>query len=116
MTVFEEIRRETMADSMNQAYTERGLLLFSASADAAWLWWAGSWAQSRRGTPVLERSQRRSPAGMAGRYSAAVLRRSTSQLPMDFTIQAEADLVTTAAGFAEKWHPRLLAAMPRVKP
>ncbi|NLM54424.1 MAG: uracil-DNA glycosylase family protein [Firmicutes bacterium] len=120
MTVFEEIRHEIMADSMNQAYTERGIApLFSASADARLV--VVGQAPGRRAEETrlfwndLSGDRLREWLGVTRQqfYTSKYI----AQLPMDFYYpgRGRSGDKPPRPGFAEKWHPRLLAAMPRVE-
>ena len=120
VTVFEEIRHEIMADSMNQAYTERGIApLFSASADARLV--VVGQAPGRRAEETrlfwndLSGDRLRDWLGVTRQqfYTSKYI----AQLPMDFYYpgRGRSGDKPPRPGFAEKWHPRLLAAMPRVE-
>ena len=120
VTVFEEIRHEIMADSMNQAYTERGIApLFSASADARLV--VVGQAPGRRAEETrlfwndLSGDRLREWLGVTRQqfYTSKYI----AQLPMDFYYpgRGRSGDKPPRPGFAEKWHPRLLAAMPRVE-
>ena len=120
MTFVEEIRREIMADPMNQAYTERGIApLFNASADARLV--VVGQAPGRRAEETrlfwndLSGDRLRDWLGVTRQqfYTSKYI----AQLPMDFYYpgRGKSGDKPPRPGFAEKWHPRLLAAMPHVE-
>lgn len=120
MTFVEEIRHEIMADPMNQAYTERGIApLFNASADARLV--VVGQAPGRRAEETrlfwndLSGDRLRDWLGVTRQqfYTSKYI----AQLPMDFYYpgRGRSGDKPPRPGFAEKWHPRLLAAMPRVE-
>ena len=120
MTFVEEIRREIMADPMNQAYTERGIApLFNASADARLV--VVGQAPGRRAEETrlfwndLSGDRLRDWLGVTRQqfYTSKYI----AQLPMDFYYpgRGRSGDKPPRPGFAEKWHPRLLAAMSRVE-
>lgn len=109
-----------MADPMNRAYTERGIgPLFNASAEAR-LVIVGQ-APGRRAEET--RLFWNDPSGDRLREWMGVTREQfytspfLAQLPMDFYFPGtgKSGDLPPRSGFAEKWHPRLLAAMPQVQ-
>ncbi len=120
MTIFDEIHAEIAADPMNKEYTERGIFpLFKASkdarlvivgqapgrkAEATRLFWNDPSGDRLREWMGIDRDQF---------YNSPYL----AQLPMDFYYPGKGKSGDNPPrpGFAEKWHPRLLAAMPNVE-
>lgn len=120
MTTFETINAEIAADPMNQSYTGRGILpLFRASA-AARLVIVGQ-APGRKAEET--RLFWNDPSGDRLRDWMGVTREQfygseyIAQLPMDFYYpgKGKSGDQPPRKGFAEKWHPRLLAAMPSIE-
>lgn len=120
MTIFEQIRADIAADPMNQAYTQRGILpLFKATAEAR-LVIVGQ-APGRRAEET--RLYWNDPSGDRLREWMGVTREEfysspyLAQLPMDFYFpgKGKAGDLPPRRGFAAKWHPRLLEAMPKVQ-
>lgn len=120
MTTFETINAEIAADPMNQSYTGRGILpLFRASA-AARLVIVGQ-APGRKAEET--RLFWNDPSGDRLRDWMGVTREQfygseyIAQLPMDFYYpgKGKSGDQPPRRGFAEKWHPRLLAAMPSIE-
>ncbi|OJF90775.1 uracil-DNA glycosylase family protein [Alkalibacterium sp. 20] len=120
MTVFEEIKREIMADPMNETYTNRGVSpLFKASKEAR-IAVVGQ-APGRK----AEESQLfwNDPSGDRLREWMGISRdvfystEKIAHLPMDFYYpgKAKSGDVPPRKGFAEKWHPQLLKEMPQVE-
>lgn len=120
MTTFETINAEIAADPMNQSYTVRGILpLFRASA-AARLVIVGQ-APGRKAEET--RLFWNDPSGDRLRDWMGVTREQfygseyIAQLPMDFYYpgKGKSGDQPPRRGFAKKWHPRLLAAMPSIE-
>ena len=120
MTTFETINAEIAADPMNQSYTGRGILpLFRASA-AARLVIVGQ-APGRKAEET--RLFWNDPSGDRLRDWMGVTREQfyrskyIAQLPMDFYYpgKGKSGDQPPRRGFAKKWHPRLLAAMPSIE-
>jgi uracil-DNA glycosylase len=120
VTTFETINAEIAADPMNQSYTGRGILpLFRASA-AARLVIVGQ-APGRKAEET--RLFWNDPSGDRLRDWMGVTREQfygseyIAQLPMDFYYpgKGKSGDQPPRRGFAEKWHPRLLAAMPSIE-
>ena len=120
LTVFEQIKAEIMADPMNQVYTQKDIPpLFKATeearlvvvgqapgrqAEASRLFWNDPSGDRLREWLGITRDQY---------YNSPYI----AHLPMDFYYPGKAitgDL-PPRKGFAEKWHPPLLAAMPQVE-
>ncbi|MDD3782655.1 MAG: uracil-DNA glycosylase family protein [Limnochordia bacterium] len=120
MDVFQRIREEIAADPMNGEYTRRGIPpLFKASGDAR-LVIVGQ-APGRRAEET--RLFWNDPSGDRLREWLGLTREEfyasphLAQLPMDFYYpgKGKSGDLPPRRGFAEKWHPRLLAAMPQVE-
>lgn len=120
MLIFEEIKKEIMADPMNREYTDKGIHpLFKASKDTrivivgqapglkaeeSRLFWNDPSGDKLREWMGLSREEFYGTDGIA-------------QLPMDFYFPGKAkhgDL-PPRKGFAEKWHPKLLKEMPKIE-
>ncbi|NMB00907.1 MAG: uracil-DNA glycosylase family protein [Firmicutes bacterium] len=120
MTVFEQIRNEIMADPMNLAYTKKGIPpLFKATRDArvvivgqapgrkaeeTRMFWNDASGDRLRDWMGISRDQF---------YGSEYL----AHLPMDFYYPGKSKSGDNPPrmGFAEKWHPRILEAMPNVE-
>lgn len=120
MTPFEAICDEIMEDPMNQEYTKRGIMpLFQASQDARLV--VVGQAPGRRAEET--RLFWNDPSGDRLRDWMGITRETfygskyIAQLPMDFYYPGKAKTgdKPPRKGFAEKWHPRLLAEMPNVE-
>lgn len=120
MTIFEEIKQEIMADTMNDIYTSKGISpLFKANKDACIV--IVGQAPGRK----AEESQLfwNDPSGDRLRDWMGISREKfyatnrIAQLPMDFYYPGKAKTgdVPPRKGFAEKWHPKLLKEMPSVE-
>lgn len=114
---FDEIKKSIMADESNGLYTERGIEpLFKASknarialvgqapgrkAEASGLYWNDLSGDRLRGWLGVSREVF---------YESDVI----AQLPMDFYFpgKGKSGDLPPRKGFAEKWHPLLLAEMP----
>jgi uracil-DNA glycosylase len=118
--VFQRISREIAADPMDEEYTQRGIQpLFRACEDAR-LVLVGQ-APGRRAQET--RLFWNDPSGDRLREWMGVTREQfygskyLAQLPMDFYFpgKGKSGDLPPRRGFAEKWHPRLLEAMPHVE-
>lgn len=120
LTVFKKIQAEIMADSINQAYTAKGIPpLFKASKDARIVIVGQAPGRKAEETRLFWND----PSGDRLRDWMGVSReqfygsKQLAQLPMDFYYPGKAKTgdKPPRKGFAEKWHPRLLEAMPNVE-
>lgn len=120
MTIFEEIKLEIMADTMNDAYTKKGISpLFKASKDAR-IAIVGQ-APGRRAEETrlfwndLSGDRLREWMGLSREEFYETNR--IAQLPMDFYYPGKAKHgdMPPRKGFAEKWHPLLLEEMPNIE-
>lgn len=120
MTAFDKIKKDIMADPMNETYTRRGVPpLFKASKEAR-IAVVGQ-APGRK----AEESQMfwNDLSGDRLREWMGVSRElfydtdSIAHLPMDFYYpgKAKSGDVPPRKGFAEKWHPQLLKEMPEIE-
>ncbi len=120
MTIFKEIKKEIIADPMNDFYTKNGIdPLFKASKDARIVIVGQAPGRKAEETHLywndLSGDRLREWMGVSREEFYATDR--IAQLPMDFYFPGKAkhgDL-PPRKGFAEKWHPRLLEEMPNVK-
>lgn len=120
MTVFEEIEQEIIEDEMNKEYTSSGIRpLFKATQEARIV--IVGQAPGRRAAET--RLFWNDPSGDRLRDWMGVSREifyrteRIAQLPMDFYYPGKAKTgdLPPRKGFAEKWHPRMLEEMPKVK-
>lgn len=120
MTIFNEIKKQIMTDTMNSSYTDRGVEpLFKASIDAK-IAIIGQ-APGRK----AEESQMfwNDPSGDRLREWMGISRvvfydtQVIAHLPMDFYYpgKAKSGDVPPRKGFAEKWHPMILEEMPQLE-
>lgn len=120
MTVFEKIKQEIMADTMNESYTRKGISpLFKASKDARIVIVGQAPGRKAEETQLfwndLSGDRLREWMGVTREEFYETDR--IVQLPMDFYYPGKAkngDL-PPRKGFAEKWHPRLLEEMPNIE-
>lgn len=120
MKVFDKIHMEIMADSMNQTYTKNGIFPLFKATKVARIVIVGQ-APGRKAEET--RLFWNDPSGDRLREWMGVTREEfygseyLAQLPMDFYYPGKAKTgdKPPRKGFAEKWHPRLLAEMPNVK-
>lgn len=120
MTIFEEIKQEIIDDTMNYAYTVKGIApLFKASKDARIAIVGQAPGRKAEETQLFWND----PSGDRLRQWMGISRENfyetelIAQLPMDFYFPGKAkhgDL-PPRKGFAEKWHPLLLEKMPNIK-
>lgn len=120
LTVVEQIRAEIMADPMNKEYTDQGIEpLFQASEDCRLVIVGQAPGRKAEATRLFWND----PSGDRLREWMGVTRDQfygspyIAQLPMDFYYPGKAKTgdKPPRKGFAEKWHPRLLEAMPNVE-
>jgi uracil-DNA glycosylase len=120
LTVFEDIKQEMMADLMNAAYTSKGIPpLFKASINAR-IAIVGQ-APGRKAQDTLmvwnDLSGDRLREWMGISRQEFYESDRIAHIPMDFYYPGkgkQGDL-PPRKGFAEKWHPPLLAAMPHIE-
>ena len=120
MIIFEEIKHEIMADTMNDPYTRKGIPpLFKASKDARIVIVGQAPGRKAEETQLfwndLSGDRLRDWMGITRETFYATDR--IAQLPMDFYYPGKAKTgdVPPRKGFARKWHPRLLKEMPNVE-
>lgn len=120
MSIIEKIKAEIMADPMNQAYTEKGIApLFKATEEARLIIVGQAPGRKAEETSLFWND----PSGDRLRDWMGISReqfydsKQLAQLPMDFYYPGKAKTgdKPPRKGFAEKWHPRLLEAMPNVE-
>src|SRR5690554_4488461 len=120
MSVFEDLKREIMADAINDSYTRKGIPpLFKVSKNA-WIAIVGQ-APGRKAEETrlfwndLSGDRLREWMGVSRQEFYETDR--IAQLPMDFYYPGKAKQgdLPPRKGFAEKWHPRLLAEMPKIE-
>jgi uracil-DNA glycosylase len=119
MIIFEEITREIMADAMNCDYTENGIPpLFKASKEARIAIVGQAPGRKAQETRLFwnDLSGDRLREWMGISREAFYTTDRIAQLPMDFYYPGKAKTgdLPPRKGFAEKWHPRLLEAMPDI--
>lgn len=120
MTIFEQIRQEIMADTMNHPYTIKGIQpLFKASKDARIAIVGQAPGRKAEETRLfwndLSGDRLREWMGISREEFYETNR--IAQLPMDFYYPGKAKTgdAPPRKGFAEKWHPRLLSEMPDIE-
>lgn len=120
LMIFEKIQKEIMADPMNQIYTKKGIPpLFKASKDARIVIVGQAPGRRAEETHLFWND----PSGDRLRDWMGITREQfygskyIAQLPMDFYYPGKAKTgdKPPRKGFAEKWHPHLLAAMPHIE-
>lgn len=118
--IFEKIKQEIMADPMNVIHTKKGIPpLFKASVDARILIVGQAPGRKAEETRLfwndLSGDRLREWMGISREkfYETNLI----AHLPMDFYYQGKARTgdAPPRKGFAEKWHPRLLAEMPNIE-
>lgn len=120
MSIFDKIKRDIMADEMNDSYTIKGIIpLFKASENARIVIVGQAPGRKAEETQLfwndLSGDRLREWMGVSREEFYGTDR--IAQLPMDFYFPGAAkhgDL-PPRKGFAEKWHPRLLEEMPKVE-
>ncbi|NLK75571.1 MAG: uracil-DNA glycosylase family protein [Clostridiales bacterium] len=118
--IFENIKQEIMANPMNEAYTAKGIPpLFKASADARLVIVGQAPGRKAEETRLfwndLSGDRLREWLGISREEFYTTNR--IAHLPMDFYYpgKAKSGDAPPRKGFAEKWHPRLLAEMPKIE-
>lgn len=120
MDVFQRISQAIAGDPMNGEYTRRGIQpLFKASEEARMVIVGQAPGHRAEETRLFWND----PSGDRLREWMGVTREQfytspyLAQLPMDFYFpgKGKSGDLPPRRGFAEKWHPHLLAAMPRVE-
>ncbi|MGI6366286.1 MAG: uracil-DNA glycosylase family protein [Bacillota bacterium] len=120
MSVFEDIKGEIMTDPMNEPYTREGIPpLFKASQNARIAIVGQAPGRKAEETRLfwndLSGDRLREWLGVSRQEFYETDR--IAQLPMDFYYPGKAKQgdLPPRKGFAEKWHPRLLAEMPKIE-
>ncbi len=120
MMLFEEIKQEIMADPINEAYTKLGIPpIFKASVHARIAIVGQAPGRKAEATGLfwndLSGDRLREWLGVSREIFYSTNR--IAQLPMDFYYPGKAKTgdAPPRKGFAEKWHPRLLAEMPNIE-
>ncbi len=117
MTVWDEIRNAIMADAMNASYTENGIPpLYTASRKARIVIVGQAPGRQAEETRLIwndlsgDRLREWMGVTRAEFYDSGHI----ALLPMDFYFpgKSKSGDLPPRKGFAEKWHPRLLAEMP----
>ena len=120
MMIFEQIKNEIMSDPMNESFTKMGTApLFKASVDARIVIVGQAPGRKAEATRLfwndLSGDRLREWMGVSREtfYSTNCI----AHLPMDFYYPGKAKTgdAPPRKGFAEKWHPRLLAEMPNIE-
>ncbi len=120
MTIFDRIKQEIMEDPANKVFTEKGIPpLFKASMDARIAIVGQAPGRKAEETRLfwndLSGDRLREWLGISREEFYRTNR--IAHLPMDFYYPGKAangDL-PPRKGFAEKWHPQLLAGMPNIE-
>lgn len=120
MTIFEKIKEEIMADTMNNFYTKKGIPpLFKASKDARIAIVGQAPGRKAEETRLFwnDLSGDRLREWMGVSREEFYESDRIAQLPMDFYYPGKAKQgdLPPRKGFAEKWHPRLLKEMPNIE-
>jgi len=120
MTVFERIKQEIMADTMNAHYTRKGISpLFKASKNARIVIVGQAPGRRAQETQLvwndLSGDRLREWMGISREEFYDTDR--IAHLPMDFYYPGKAKQgdLPPRKGFAEKWHPLLLEKMPNIE-
>ena len=118
--IFEKIKQEIIADPMNIAYTQKGILpLFKASIDARILIVGQAPGRKAAETHLFwnDLSGDRLRVWMGISREKFYQTNSIAHLPMDFYYQGKAKNgdIPPRKDFAQKWHPRLLNEMPNIE-
>lgn len=120
MTVFEKVKREIMADPINEPYTRKGIPpLFKASEDARIAIVGQAPGRKAEKTRLfwndLSGDRLREWMGISREEFYETDR--IAHLPMDFYYPGKAKQgdLPPRKGFAEKWHPLLLEKMPYIE-
>lgn len=120
MSEFEKIKQEIMADPMNQSYTTNKILpLFKASKDARIVIVGQAPGRKAEETHLVwnDISGDRLRLWMGISREKFYETNFIAHLPMDFYYPGKAKTgdMPPRKGFAEKWHPPLLAEMPNIQ-
>ncbi len=119
MTVLAEIRAAIMADAMNASYTEKGIPpLYTASRKARIVIVGQAPGRQAEETRLVwnDLSGDRLRAWMGVTRAEFYDSGQIALLPMDFYFPGKSKTgdLPPRKGFAEKWHPQLLAEMPDI--
>ena len=117
---FQKIFEEIKADPMNQEYTKKGIdPLYYADADARILIVGQAPGRVAQDTQIVwnDKSGDRLRDWMGVSHDEFYYSGKIAVLPMDFYFpgKGKSGDLPPRKGFAEKWHPRLLEAMPNLK-
>ncbi|MFV0559832.1 MAG: uracil-DNA glycosylase family protein [Enterococcus sp.] len=117
---FESIYTEIMEDKQNHSFTEQGIFpLYSASSDAKIVIIGQAPGQRAQDTRIFwnDRSGDRLREWLGVSREEFYESNKLAILPMDFYFpgKGKSGDLPPRKGFAEKWHPRLLALMPNVQ-
>lgn len=120
MTIFEKIKEDIMADTMNETYTRKGIPpLFKASKKARIVIVGQAPGRKAEETQLVwnDLSGDRLREWMGISREEFYENDRITQLPMDFYYPGKAKQgdLPPRKGFAEKWHPRLLKEMPNIE-
>jgi uracil-DNA glycosylase len=120
MMIFEKIKQEIMADPMNEPYTKKGTPpLFKASTEARIVLVGQAPGRKAEATRLVwnDLSGDRLREWMGVSREDFYKSNRIAHLPMDFYYpgKAKSGDAPPRKGFAEKWHPPLLAEMPNVE-
>lgn len=115
-----DIRQEIMADEQNSAYTERGIgPVYQVGPDVRILiiGQAPGAKVEQTGIPFNDKSGDRLRDWMGITADEFYHSGRIGNLPLDFYFpgKGKSGDLPPRKGFAEKWHPRMLAAMPKVE-
>ncbi|GEK90564.1 uracil-DNA glycosylase family protein [Alkalibacterium kapii] len=120
MTVFNEIKKEIMAEPMNASYTDRGIEpLYKASKEAKIAIIGQAPGRKAEETQMFWND----PSGDRLRKWMGISRETfyetqvIAHLPMDFYYPGKAKTgdIPPRKGFAEIWHPMILEEMPQLE-
>jgi uracil-DNA glycosylase len=120
MTIFEKIKEEIMADSMNEPYTKKGIPpLFYATKEARLVVVGQAPGRKAEESRIFwnDASGDRLREWMGISREVFYGSENIAQLPMDFYYpgKGKSGDLPPRKGFAEKWHPILLKEMPKVE-
>ena len=118
--IFDKIKQDIMNDSMNKAFTDKGIPpLFKASKDARIVLVGQAPGRKAEATRMFwnDLSGDRLREWMGISREVFYNSNRIAHIPMDFYYQGKAKNgdVPPRKGFAEKWHPLLLNEMPDVE-
>lgn len=118
--VFEKLKQEIMSDPMNESYTSKGIPpLFKVSLDARIVIVGQAPGRKAEATRLfwndVSGDRLREWMGISREIFYNTDR--IAHMPMDFYYPGKAKTgdAPPRKGFAEKWHPQLLAEMPKVE-